>query len=115
LSDLSFAAADTIAPADLHAAFVAAFSDYIAGPFQVPPDQWDHLLARPVVDLAASRVGEQQGGGVLFGVARQPGLVRDPAARHDHARHPAAVGQHGGDRSDPAIRQSPLEVHDGAR
>jgi len=77
LSDPSFAAADTVAPADLHAAFVAAFSDYVAGPFQVPPDQWDYLLARQVVDLAASRVALVGGRVVAFAyTARRPSIGR---------------------------------------
>ena len=39
MSDLTLVAADAVAPADLYAAFVDAFSDYVAGPFQVPLDQ----------------------------------------------------------------------------
>ena len=77
MSELSFAAADTIAPAELHAAFVAAFSDYVAGPFQVPPEQWDHLLARQVVDLAASRVALRGGRVIAFAnTARRPSIGR---------------------------------------
>lgn len=77
MSELSFAAADTVAPTDLHAAFVAAFSDYVAGPFQVPPDQWDYLLARQVVDLAASRVALRDGRVISFAyTARRPAIGR---------------------------------------
>jgi GNAT superfamily N-acetyltransferase len=77
VSDLSLAPADTVAAADLHAAFVGAFSDYVAGPFQVPLEQWDQLLARQVVDLAASRVALAGGRVVAFAyTARRPAIER---------------------------------------
>lgn len=47
--------ADGIAPARLHAAFVAAFADYVAGPFRVSLEAWPDVLARQGVDLALSR------------------------------------------------------------
>jgi ribosomal protein S18 acetylase RimI-like enzyme len=40
----------------LHAAFVAAFADYLAGPFKLPLAQWAYTLARQGVDLALARV-----------------------------------------------------------
>lgn len=48
--------ADALAPARLHAAFAAAFSDYLIGPFTLPLDQWPVFLGRQGVDLALSRV-----------------------------------------------------------
>lgn len=47
---------DQIAPEALHAAFLAAFSDYLIGPFQTPLAQWPSFLARQGVDLTHSRV-----------------------------------------------------------
>ncbi|MFO1338368.1 MAG: GNAT family N-acetyltransferase [Burkholderiaceae bacterium] len=46
---------DAIAAADWHAAFTAAFADYLIGPFQLAPAQWPGFLARQGVDLAMSR------------------------------------------------------------
>jgi ribosomal protein S18 acetylase RimI-like enzyme len=78
LSALTLVAADAVAPADLHAAFVDAFSDYVAGPFQVPFDQWASLLARGGVDLPASRVAVDAGGRILAFAfaARRPAIGR---------------------------------------
>jgi ribosomal protein S18 acetylase RimI-like enzyme len=53
---LRIVAADQVSPAALHAAFVAAFADYIAGAFNVPVEQWPVVLARQAVDLSLSRV-----------------------------------------------------------
>lgn len=47
--------ADALAPHVLHAAFTAAFADYLIGPFNLPADQWPRFLARQGVDLARSR------------------------------------------------------------
>lgn len=47
--------ADSLAPPLLHAAFTAAFADYLIGPFNLPADQWPRFLARQGVDLARSR------------------------------------------------------------
>jgi ribosomal protein S18 acetylase RimI-like enzyme len=49
-------AADTIEPLRLHGAFVAAFADYVNGPFQVPPSGWPIFVARHAATLAHSRV-----------------------------------------------------------
>jgi ribosomal protein S18 acetylase RimI-like enzyme len=43
-------------PAQLHAAFTNAFSDYLIGPFSLPPEQWPRFLARQGIALAHSRV-----------------------------------------------------------
>jgi len=49
-------AADRIAPDRLHAAFGAAFADYLIGPFRLPLAQWPRFLGRQGVDLSLSRV-----------------------------------------------------------
>ena len=54
-------AADTLAPADLHAATVAAFADYLAGPFQMTLAQFPSFIARQGIDLARSRVVLHEG------------------------------------------------------
>ncbi|MFO1341029.1 MAG: GNAT family N-acetyltransferase [Burkholderiaceae bacterium] len=46
---------DAIAAADWHAAFTAAFADYLIGPFQLALAQWPGFLARQGVDLGLSR------------------------------------------------------------
>lgn len=56
MPDFILAPADEVDPADLHAAFVAAFADYLLGPFEVAPGQWTAFLARQGVQLPASRV-----------------------------------------------------------
>lgn len=48
--------ADSVVPAALHAAFTAAFADYVAGPFTLAAAQWPHFLARQAVTLSLSRV-----------------------------------------------------------
>lgn len=42
-------------PAALHAAFSEAFSDYVAGPFQLPLAQWEGFLSRQAADLNLGR------------------------------------------------------------
>jgi ribosomal protein S18 acetylase RimI-like enzyme len=78
VSALTLVAADAVAPADLHAAFTDAFSDYVAGPFLLTLDQWPSLLARQVVDLAASRVAVDASGRILAfaKTARRPAIGR---------------------------------------
>lgn len=56
MPDFILAPADALEPADLHAAFVEAFADYLLGPFEVALDQWPAFLARQCVQLPASRV-----------------------------------------------------------
>lgn len=46
---------DQIAPQALHTAFVRAFSDYVAGPIALAPEQWHGFLLRQGVDLALGR------------------------------------------------------------
>jgi GNAT superfamily N-acetyltransferase len=54
-------AADTRAAADLHAATVAAFADYLVGPFQMTLEQFPSFIGRQGVDLARSRVAVRDG------------------------------------------------------
>ena len=59
-------AADTRPEADLHAATVAAFADYLAGPFQMTLGQFPSFIARQGIDLARSRVAMQDGAVAAF-------------------------------------------------
>jgi len=45
-----------VSPVRLHAAFVAAFADYVAGPFNLAFEAWPSLLARQAVSVDESRV-----------------------------------------------------------
>jgi GNAT superfamily N-acetyltransferase len=54
-------AADTLPAADLHAATVAAFADYLVGPFQMTLEQFASFIGRQGVDLARSRVALRNG------------------------------------------------------
>jgi len=58
----SLAAVD---PARLHAAFGAAFADYLIGPFTIALAQWPQFLARQGVDLTLSRAVCDAAGDVL--------------------------------------------------
>ena len=53
--------AGTLAPADLHAATIAAFADYLVGPFQMTLEQYPSFIGRQGVDLARSRVAVHAG------------------------------------------------------
>lgn len=55
MSELKLVPADAIAPATLHAAFAAAFSDYLLGPFNLSLAQWPAFLGRQAADLTLSR------------------------------------------------------------
>ena len=71
---IEYSAAD-VDPAQLHAAFGLAFADYLIGPFQLPPAQWPHFLARQCVDLALSRVLQRDGDILAFAfTAPRPAL-----------------------------------------
>jgi ribosomal protein S18 acetylase RimI-like enzyme len=61
MTSFTLAPADSFAAADLHAANLAAFSDYIAGPMQLAFDQWPSLIARQGIDLSLSRVAVRDG------------------------------------------------------
>jgi hypothetical protein len=55
MTDPTLIAGDTLAPTELHAAAIAAFADYVIGPFHVTLAQWPAFLARHAVDLGAGR------------------------------------------------------------
>ncbi|MBC5764965.1 GNAT family N-acetyltransferase [Ramlibacter albus] len=63
-----------IEPAALHRAFAQAFSDYLAGPFNLPFEGWPVFLGRQCVDLARSRVVLREGEVAAFAFV---------AVRHD--------------------------------
>jgi GNAT superfamily N-acetyltransferase len=54
-------AANTLAPADLHEATIAAFADYLAGPFQMTLEQYPSFIGRQGIDLARSRAAMRDG------------------------------------------------------
>lgn len=51
-----FVPASDLPAAALHAAFEAAFSDYVNGPFRLGLDEWPTLLSRQAIEPALSRV-----------------------------------------------------------
>lgn len=61
--------AGTLAPRDLHAAFQAAFADYLIGPFTLALDAWSAFLGRQGVDLAHSVVALRDGQVLAFALA----------------------------------------------
>lgn len=67
-----------VPPERLHAAFVLAFADYLAGPFLLGLEQWPAFLARQGIDLSLSRVASGGDGAPLaFAlVAPRPALRR---------------------------------------
>lgn len=75
MHDPDLVPADQVAPADLHAAFTAAFADYLIGPFTLPLDQWPRFTGRQGVDLALSRAALVKEAVFAFAlVAPRPGL-----------------------------------------
>ena len=54
-------AADTLSAADLHAATIAAFADYLVGPFQMTLEQFPSFIGRQGIALARSRAALQDG------------------------------------------------------
>jgi ribosomal protein S18 acetylase RimI-like enzyme len=65
----TFAAAADVRPQELHEAFGAAFSDYLAGPFRIALHQWPQFLARQGVDLVRSRVALRRSRVLAFALA----------------------------------------------
>jgi ribosomal protein S18 acetylase RimI-like enzyme len=66
-----------VAPAAWHAAFTAAFADYLIGPFELPLAQWPSFLARQGVDLGLSRAAVEAGAVLAFAlVAPRPARRR---------------------------------------
>lgn len=66
MPDVQLVPAADVAPADLHAAFAAAFADYLIGPFTLPLAQWPQFTGRQGVDLGLSRVAMTDGGILAF-------------------------------------------------
>ena len=69
MSGVALDVAATRGAAELHAAFVGAFSDYVAGPLQLTLEQWPSLQGRQGIDEALSRVVVQEGAVVAFAFA----------------------------------------------
>ncbi len=69
---------DALEPAALHAAFSAAFADYLIGPFRLSLDQWPQFLARQGADPGLGRAAVDAEGRILaFAlVAPRPGRWR---------------------------------------
>jgi ribosomal protein S18 acetylase RimI-like enzyme len=59
-------AADTRTEADLHAATIAAFADYLVGPFQMTLEQYPSFIARQGIDLSRSRMAIVDGAAGAF-------------------------------------------------
>ena len=77
MADFESIPADRVEPSQLHAAFGAAFADYLIGPFQLPLAQWPQFLGRQGVELAPSRVAVRGGEVLAFClVAPRPALAR---------------------------------------
>ena len=55
MKSFEIVAADTLPEADLHAATIAAFADYLVGPFQMTLEQYPSFIGRQGIDLARSR------------------------------------------------------------
>jgi ribosomal protein S18 acetylase RimI-like enzyme len=72
---LTLVPAPDLSPADWHAAFTAAFADYLIGPFNLSLAQWPGFLARQGVDLALSRAAVVDGVLVAFALVA-PRLAR---------------------------------------
>jgi len=77
-ASLRLLSAADLTPADLHAAFGAAFADYLIGPFSLPLAAWPGFLARQGVDLTLSRAALDGEGRILAFclVAPRPALGR---------------------------------------
>ena len=61
MSTATMVAADALPEAELHAATVAAFADYLVGPFQMTLEQFASFVGRQGIDLARSRVAMHGG------------------------------------------------------
>ncbi|MFL6697382.1 MAG: GNAT family N-acetyltransferase [Vitreoscilla sp.] len=61
MSIATMVTADALPQADLHAATIAAFADYLVGPFQMTLEQFPSFIGRQGIDLARSRVAMHEG------------------------------------------------------
>lgn len=66
LTDFELVAASAVSPERLHAAFVAAFADYLAGPFTLPEAEWVAFITRQAIALDQSRIALRHGDVVAF-------------------------------------------------
>jgi GNAT superfamily N-acetyltransferase len=67
---------DALPAPDWHAAFTAAFADYLIGPFRISLAQWPGFLARQGVDLGLSRAAVWRGQLLAFALtAPRTGLA----------------------------------------
>jgi len=72
-STLTLVPAPELSPSDWHAAFVAAFADYLIGPFKLTLEQWPGFLARQGIELPLSRAAVVDGVLIAFAlVAPRP-------------------------------------------
>ena len=78
MAAFSIVPTDHVSAVALHAAFVRAFSDYLAGPFNLALDQWPGFVMRQRIDLSLGRAAVSAEGNVLaFAlVAPRPTLGR---------------------------------------
>ncbi|MBT9456081.1 MAG: GNAT family N-acetyltransferase [Burkholderiaceae bacterium] len=76
MQDLTLMPADELAPGLLHAAFTAAFADYLLGPFQLSPEQWPQFLGRQAADLSLSRVALRADQVLAFALVAPRGAER---------------------------------------
>ncbi|GAP35434.1 GNAT family N-acetyltransferase [Piscinibacter sakaiensis] len=97
--------APEVAPPALHAAFVAAFADYLAGPFELPLAAWPGFLARQGIALAQSRVVRGADGAVLAFAFVAP----RPAARRWRLATMGAVPAARGRGAAPALLDDLLQ------
>lgn len=85
--------ADALPVAELHAAVIEAFADYVAGPFVIAPEQFPTFLARQAIELALSRAALDAAGAIaaFAFVAPRPSAGRWRLATM--GARPAARGQ----------------------
>lgn len=93
MTRFSLVPADRLPAADLHAALIAAFADYVAGPFVLTPAEFPVFLARQAIDLALSRAALDEAGRIaaFAFVAPRPAAGRWRLATM--AARPEARGQ----------------------
>lgn len=133
MSDIRIVAGDAVAPEDLHAAFRAAFADYLIGPFEVPFEQWPGFFARQAVDLPLSRValrdeqvlafafvapraiGRRWRLGTMGAVPEARGSGAAPALLDDFIARAAAAGQSAVELECFARNERALRLYKGRR
>jgi len=77
MNSATLVAADTRPETELHAATIAAFADYLAGPFQMTLEQFPSFIARQGIDLARSRLALHEGAiGAFAFVCPRPEVAR---------------------------------------